>query len=99
MKKYQSIVQILIITQPSPELAEVTMIVLHCVFDLFITVGKWRIVARTNKHQSAGTQAQVTIVAYGHKGNSGPIALGNGDGKNFKPGATDIFEVNYTNVN
>lgn len=48
---------------------------------------------KTNGHASASTQAQVTITVYGHKGNSGPITLGSGDGSNFKSGSTDEFDV------
>lgn len=48
---------------------------------------------KTNGHPSAATQAQVTITVYGHKGNSGPISLGSGDGSNFKSGTSDEFDV------
>jgi hypothetical protein len=32
---------------------------------------------------------------YGHKGNSGPISLGTGDGENFQSGTADEFDVRY----
>lgn len=48
---------------------------------------------RTNKNRHAGTQAQVTLTVYGHKGNSGPLPLGNGDGEHFQSGAEDKFDV------
>ena len=50
----------------------------------------------TNTLPSAGTQAQVTITVYGHKGNSGAITLGHGDGRNFQPGNIDEFEVIFS---
>jgi hypothetical protein len=32
---------------------------------------------------------------YGHKGNSGPISFGTGDGENFQSGTADEFDVRY----
>ncbi|XP_048764444.2 lipoxygenase homology domain-containing protein 1-like isoform X2 [Ostrea edulis] len=62
------------------------------------TKGEWKVSIRTNGHPSASTQAQVTITVYGHKGNSGPISLGNGDGSNFKSDSTDDFDISIGNV-
>jgi hypothetical protein len=47
----------------------------------------------TNELPSAGTQAEVTITVYGHKGNSGPVPLGYTDGQTFQSGQVDEFEV------
>ena len=47
----------------------------------------------TNELPAAGTKAQVSITVYGHKGNSGPIPLGNADGETFEAGNIDEFEV------
>ena len=55
--------------------------------------GNWKVWVVTNGHTSASTQAQVTITVYGHKGNSGPISLGSGDGTHFQSGNTDDFEA------
>ena len=60
-----------------------------------ITEGRWRVTSVTNKNRHAGTQAQVTLTVYGHKGNSGPISLGNGDGENFQSGSIDEFDVRF----
>ncbi|XP_061166198.1 lipoxygenase homology domain-containing protein 1-like [Saccostrea echinata] len=62
------------------------------------TKGEWKVTVKTNGHPSASTQAQVTITVYGHKGNSGPISLGSGDGSNFKSGSTDDFDISVGNV-
>ncbi|XP_071154983.1 lipoxygenase homology domain-containing protein 1-like isoform X1 [Mytilus edulis] len=62
------------------------------------TKGRWRVNVITNKNRHAGTQAQVTLTVYGHKGNSGPISLGTGDGENFQSGTVDEFDVNVGNV-
>ena len=51
---------------------------------------------RTNTLPSAGTQAQITITVYGHKGNSGAITLGQGDGHTFQPGNIDEFDVGFS---
>lgn len=61
--------------------------------------GEWKVSIKTNGHASASTQAQVTITVYGHKGNSGPISLGSGDGSNFKSGSTDEFDVSKIEMN
>ncbi len=47
----------------------------------------------TNELPSAGTQAQVSLTVYGHKGNSGPIPLGYADGQTFRAGQEDEFDV------
>ncbi|XP_060083246.1 lipoxygenase homology domain-containing protein 1-like [Ylistrum balloti] len=62
------------------------------------TQGKWKVLVQTNKHPSTGTPAQVTLTVYGHKGNSGPIALGNGDGTQFKSGNMDTFDVSVGSI-
>jgi len=58
-----------------------------------IAEGRWHVQVKTNALPSAGTQAQVTITVYGHKGNSGALTLGNTDGRDFRPGMTDHFDV------
>lgn len=65
---------------------------------LILSEGEWKVSIKTNGHASASTQAQVTITVYGHKGNSGPISLGSGDGSNFKSGSTDEFDVSSINM-
>ncbi|XP_021373395.1 lipoxygenase homology domain-containing protein 1-like isoform X2 [Mizuhopecten yessoensis] len=62
------------------------------------TQGRWKVLVQTNKHPSTGTPAQVTLTVYGHKGNSGPIALGNGDGTQFKSGNLDTFDVSVGSI-
>ncbi|XP_069127319.1 uncharacterized protein [Argopecten irradians] len=62
------------------------------------TQGKWKVLVQTNEHPSTGTPAQVTLTVYGHKGNSGPIALGNGDGTQFKSGHLDTFDVSVGSI-
>ena len=47
----------------------------------------------TNELPSGGTQAQVTITVYGHKGNTGPLSLGEADGETFQSGHIDEFDV------
>ena len=47
----------------------------------------------TGNLPSAGTNANVSLTVYGHKGNSGPIPLGYGDGSTFQSGNIDEFEV------
>lgn len=49
----------------------------------------------TNELPSAGTEAQVNITVYGHKGNSGPIPLGSAKGETFQTGNIDEFEVRH----
>ena len=70
---------------------------LHFVIFSF-TEGRWKVVCITNKNRHAGTQAQVTLTVYGHKGNSGPISLGTGDGENFQSGTADEFDVRYHQI-
>lgn len=55
--------------------------------------GIWKVWVTTNELPTAGTQAQVTITVYGHKGNSGLITLGHPDGQNFTAGQIDEFDV------
>ncbi|KAK3092113.1 hypothetical protein FSP39_025311 [Pinctada imbricata] len=63
------------------------------------TKGRWKVWITTNGNKAASTQAQVTITVYGHKGNSGPISLGTGDGSQFQSGNIDEFEeINIGNV-
>ena len=64
---------------------------------LTFSEGNWKVWVVTNGHTSASTQAQVTITVYGHKGNSGPISLGSGDGSHFQSGNTDDFEARELN--
>ena len=77
--------------------ADVTDVKLCChkvyISLLFLPEGRWKVTVRTNTLPSAGTQAQVTITVYGHKGNSGAITLGQGDGHTFQPGNIDEFDV------
>lgn len=62
------------------------------VFFIVFIEGRWKVWVATNGNASASTQAQVTITVYGHKGNSGPISLGSGDGSHFQSGNIDEFE-------
>lgn len=53
----------------------------------------WHVTVSTNPLKSAGTNAQVTLTIYGHRGNSGPITLGNMEGNDFAAGNKDEFNV------
>ena len=64
----------------------------------FIKGGRWQVWVTTNELPAAGTEAQVTLTVYGHKGNSGPIPLGYIDGQTFQAGNIDEFEVSETDV-
>ena len=55
--------------------------------------GRWQVWVTTNDHPTGGTQAQVNLTVYGHRGNSGPIPLGFTDGQTFQAGNIDEFEV------
>ena len=59
----------------------------------FSVGGKWKVWVTTNELPSSGTVSQVSVTVYGHKGNSGPIPLGNADGETFAAGNIDEFEV------
>lgn len=58
-----------------------------------LTGGKWKIWVCTSELPSSGTNAQITLTVYGHKGSSGPIPLGYTDGSTFQTGNVDEFEV------
>ena len=60
---------------------------------MLLAEGKWKVWVTTNEMPAAGTHAQVTLTAYGSKGNSGPIPLGYADGETFQAGNIDEFEV------
>ncbi|KAJ8306151.1 hypothetical protein KUTeg_016696 [Tegillarca granosa] len=62
------------------------------------TRGMWHVTVNTNSLKSAGTNAQVTLTIYGHRGNSGPITLGNMEGNDFDPGNKDEFNISIGNV-
>ena len=66
-------------------------IVLYCV--VVFAGGRWQVFVTTNELPAAGTDAQVTLTVYGHRGNSGPIPLGYSDGQTFQAGNIDEFEV------
>ena len=55
--------------------------------------GKWKVWVTTNDLPSAGTQAQVTLAVYGHRGCTKPIPLGSADGQTFQAGNVDEFQV------
>ena len=57
------------------------------------TEGRWKVWLTTNELPSSGTQAQVTLTAYGHRGCSKPVALGTPDGEIFQAGKVDQFTV------
>jgi len=61
--------------------------------ELLCAEGKWKVWVTTNELPSAGTQAQVTLTVYGHRGCSKPIALGSPDGQVFQAGNVDEFTV------
>jgi len=66
---------------------------------LYSVEGKWKVWVTTNELPSAGTQAQVTLTVYGHRGCTKPIPLGSSDGQTFQAGNVDEFTVcnrNYT---
>ncbi|KAK3777632.1 hypothetical protein RRG08_021747 [Elysia crispata] len=60
---------------------------------LMKTKGNWKVWCTTNELPTAGTNAQVTITVYGHKGNTGPVPLGFPDKSGFKPGQVDEFDL------
>ena len=62
------------------------------------TGGKWKVWVRTNELPSAGTQSQVNITVYGHKGNSGPLPLGIPKDETFHSGSVDMFDVCITYI-
>jgi len=55
--------------------------------------GKWKVWVTTNELPSAGTQAQVTLTVYGHRGCTKAIPLGSPDGETFQAGNVDEFTV------
>jgi len=55
--------------------------------------GKWKVWVTTNELPSAGTQAQVTLTVYGHRGCTKPLPLGSPDGRIFQAGNVDQFTV------
>ncbi|GFR86808.1 lipoxygenase-like protein domain-containing protein 1 [Elysia marginata] len=60
---------------------------------LMKTKGNWKVWCTTNELPTAGTNAQVTVTVYGHKGNTGPVPLGFPDKTGFKPGQVDEFDL------
>jgi len=58
-----------------------------------LTEGKWKVSVTTNELPSAGTQAQVILTVYGHRGCTKPLPLGSPDGKIFQAGNVDEFTV------
>jgi len=67
--------------------------------NLLSVEGRWKVWVTTNELPSAGTQAQVTLTVYGHRGCTKPIPLGSSDGQTFQAGSVDEFTVcnrNYT---
>ncbi|XP_038664393.1 uncharacterized protein LOC119972132 [Scyliorhinus canicula] len=59
---------------------------------------KWEVIITTGNFHLAGTEAAVIIYVYGDNGTSGPIILGTGKEQLFKPGSTDIFKINLTEL-
>ncbi|GCB66519.1 hypothetical protein scyTo_0004980 [Scyliorhinus torazame] len=59
---------------------------------------KWEVIIATGNFHLAGTEAAVIIYVYGDNGTSGPIILGTGKEQLFKPGSTDIFKINLTEL-
>jgi len=59
----------------------------------FFAEGKWKVWVTTNELPSAGTQAQVTLTVYGHRGCTKAMALGSADGETFQAGNVDEFTV------
>ncbi|XP_070194990.1 lipoxygenase homology domain-containing protein 1-like isoform X2 [Littorina saxatilis] len=62
---------------------------------LMRTKGQWKVWVTTNELSSGGTTAQVTLTAYGHKGQSMPLPLGFGDDEHFKAGHIDEFDLSF----
>ncbi|XP_035657481.1 lipoxygenase homology domain-containing protein 1-like [Branchiostoma floridae] len=62
------------------------------------TQGEWQVWCTTNEHANAGTHAQVHLVAYGDRGDSGLLTLQNGDHDCFSSGRTSEFKVNVGSI-
>ncbi|XP_078590348.1 lipoxygenase homology domain-containing protein 1-like isoform X2 [Branchiostoma floridae x Branchiostoma japonicum] len=62
------------------------------------TQGEWQVWCTTNEHPNAGTHAQVHLVVYGDRGDSGLLTLQNGDHDCFSSGRTSEFKVNVGSI-
>ena len=62
------------------------------------TRGKWIVTVTTNDLPSSGTDAQVTLTVYGHKGNSGPIPLIQDHEQGFHAGQVSTFAISLGNI-
>lgn len=66
-----------------------------CLLYFYFFIEKWKCTVHTSDIPDCGTDAEVSLVAYGDKGMSKVMVLTNGQTGNFEPGKMADFEVSH----